>query len=187
MTPVVRCKYFTDSSLKDLFENVGIVASTTETWFFTINFRVLLNHIFIVTKWPWFCICLFIFCLHYAHTHWAYNSFVMVMWWYCRDQGKYKEAASLLNDALAIREKTLGPDNPAVCILVILLLLLLPLSCSSRICAGNIPVIYLYYTPAIPVIYLISIIQERNLSRCALLFDGSDMSVYEMSIIWWAP
>ena len=32
----------------------------------------------------------------------------------CRDQGKYKEAASLLNDALAIREKTLGPDNPAV-------------------------------------------------------------------------
>ena len=32
----------------------------------------------------------------------------------CRDQGKYKEAASLLNDALEIREKTLGPDNPAV-------------------------------------------------------------------------
>jgi kinesin light chain len=31
-----------------------------------------------------------------------------------RDQGKYKEAATLLNDALAIREKTLGPDNPAV-------------------------------------------------------------------------
>ena len=33
----------------------------------------------------------------------------------CRDQSKYKEAANLLNDALAIREKTLGPDHPAVC------------------------------------------------------------------------
>lgn len=33
-----------------------------------------------------------------------------------RDQGKYKEAACLLNDALAIREKTLGPDDPAVSI-----------------------------------------------------------------------
>jgi len=32
----------------------------------------------------------------------------------CRDQGKYKEAASLLNDALCIREKTLGADHPAV-------------------------------------------------------------------------
>jgi len=31
-----------------------------------------------------------------------------------RDQGKYKEAASLLNDALCIREKTLGADHPAV-------------------------------------------------------------------------
>jgi kinesin light chain len=31
-----------------------------------------------------------------------------------RDQGKYKEAATLLNDALDIREKTLGADNPAV-------------------------------------------------------------------------
>ena len=31
-----------------------------------------------------------------------------------RDQSKYKEAANLLNDALAIREKTLGPDHPAV-------------------------------------------------------------------------
>ena len=30
------------------------------------------------------------------------------------DQGKYKEAAILLNDALAIRENTLGRDNPAV-------------------------------------------------------------------------
>ena len=33
---------------------------------------------------------------------------------HCRDQGKYKEAANLLNDALSIREKTLGPDHPAV-------------------------------------------------------------------------
>lgn len=31
-----------------------------------------------------------------------------------RDQGKYKEAAALLNDALGIRENTLGPDHPAV-------------------------------------------------------------------------
>jgi kinesin light chain len=31
-----------------------------------------------------------------------------------RDQSKFKEAAALLNDALAIREKTLGPDHPAV-------------------------------------------------------------------------
>lgn len=33
-----------------------------------------------------------------------------------RDQNKYKDAANLLNDALAIREKTLGKDHPAVCI-----------------------------------------------------------------------
>jgi len=33
---------------------------------------------------------------------------------YFRDQGKYKEAANLLNDALGIREKTLGYDHPAV-------------------------------------------------------------------------
>ena len=32
----------------------------------------------------------------------------------CRDQNKYKEAANLLNDALAIREKTLGENHPAV-------------------------------------------------------------------------
>lgn len=32
----------------------------------------------------------------------------------CRDQNKYKEAAHLLNDALSIREKTLGKDHPAV-------------------------------------------------------------------------
>lgn len=31
-----------------------------------------------------------------------------------RDQYKYREAASLLNDALAIREKTLGSNHPAV-------------------------------------------------------------------------
>ena len=29
-------------------------------------------------------------------------------------QNKYKEAANLLNDALAIREKTLGENHPAV-------------------------------------------------------------------------
>lgn len=33
---------------------------------------------------------------------------------FARDQNKYKEAAHLLNDALAIREKTLGKDHPAV-------------------------------------------------------------------------
>lgn len=33
---------------------------------------------------------------------------------FSRDQNKYKEAAHLLNDALAIREKTLGKDHPAV-------------------------------------------------------------------------
>ena len=32
-----------------------------------------------------------------------------------RDQGKYKEAAGLLSEALAIRECTLGMDHPAVC------------------------------------------------------------------------
>ena len=31
-----------------------------------------------------------------------------------RDQNKYKEAALLLNDALSIRESTLGRDHPAV-------------------------------------------------------------------------
>ena len=31
-----------------------------------------------------------------------------------RDQGKFKEAGNLLNDALKIREKTLGRDHPAV-------------------------------------------------------------------------
>ena len=46
-----------------------------------------------------------------------------------RDQGKYKEAANLLNDALGIREKTLGPDHPAVSSK------LCPLSCKSDISA----------------------------------------------------
>lgn len=46
---------------------------------------------------------------------------------HCRDQNKYKEAAHLLNDALSIREKTLGKDHPAVS--VSLLFQLLPLSC----------------------------------------------------------
>ena len=31
-----------------------------------------------------------------------------------RDQSKFKEATTLLKDALAIREKTLGPDHLAV-------------------------------------------------------------------------
>lgn len=31
-----------------------------------------------------------------------------------RDQNKYKEAANLLNDALTIREKTLGENHAAV-------------------------------------------------------------------------
>lgn len=31
-----------------------------------------------------------------------------------RDQSKYKEAIALLNDALSIREKTLGFEHPAV-------------------------------------------------------------------------
>lgn len=39
----------------------------------------------------------------------AITSFVTL-----RDQNKYKEAAHLLNDALSIREKTLGKDHPAV-------------------------------------------------------------------------
>ena len=34
-----------------------------------------------------------------------------------RDQNKYKEAANLLNDALSIREKTLGENHPAVSII----------------------------------------------------------------------
>jgi hypothetical protein len=41
-------------------------------------------------------------------------SYSILIWHYFRDQGKYKEAANLLNDALGIREKTLGPDHPAV-------------------------------------------------------------------------
>ncbi len=37
----------------------------------------------------------------------SFNSFF-------RDQNKYKEAANLLNEALQIREKTLGEGHPAV-------------------------------------------------------------------------
>jgi len=37
-----------------------------------------------------------------------------------RDQGKYKEAGNLLNDALKIREKTLGRDHPAVSVVPLL-------------------------------------------------------------------
>jgi len=32
----------------------------------------------------------------------------------CSDQGKYKEAAGLLTEALSIREHTLGNEHPAV-------------------------------------------------------------------------
>lgn len=39
--------------------------------------------------------------------------------YFCRDQGKYKEAGNLLHDALKIREKTLGYDHPAVSALLI--------------------------------------------------------------------
>lgn len=42
-------------------------------------------------------------------------SFVVIL----RDQNKYKEAAHLLNDALSIREKTLGKDHPAVSYILI--------------------------------------------------------------------
>jgi kinesin light chain len=40
---------------------------------------------------------------------------------YFRDQNKYKEAANLLNDALSIREKTLGENHPAVSFYLIML------------------------------------------------------------------
>lgn len=43
-----------------------------------------------------------------------------------RDQNKYKEAAHLLNDALSIREKTLGKDHPAVSVSLLPWSLLLP-------------------------------------------------------------
>lgn len=42
------------------------------------------------------------------------NKSAVVLFLSCRDQNKYKEAAYLLNDALAIRENTLGKDHPAV-------------------------------------------------------------------------
>lgn len=50
-----------------------------------------------------------------VHTHPCTNLFCnQSLCARCRDQGKYKEAANLLNDALGIREKTLGADHPAV-------------------------------------------------------------------------
>jgi hypothetical protein len=49
------------------------------------------------------------------------SSFLRTLNWslffFYRDQNKYKEAANLLNDALAIREKTLGENHPAVSLL----------------------------------------------------------------------
>lgn len=45
---------------------------------------------------------------------------------HCRDQNKYKEAAHLLNDALSIREKTLGKDHPAVSVFILIQSILLP-------------------------------------------------------------
>lgn len=47
---------------------------------------------------------------------WEMFSLIMLSYLFhlCRDQNKYKEAAHLLNDALSIREKTLGKDHPAV-------------------------------------------------------------------------
>lgn len=39
-----------------------------------------------------------------------------------RDQNKYKDAANLLNDALAIREKTLGENHPAVILQIYLII-----------------------------------------------------------------
>lgn len=39
---------------------------------------------------------------------------ILIVMLFLRDQNKYKDAANLLNDALAIREKTLGENHPAV-------------------------------------------------------------------------
>lgn len=49
---------------------------------------------------------------HYIFLH--QKSDVLFFFFLFRDQNKYKEAANLLNDALEIREKTLGMDHPAV-------------------------------------------------------------------------
>jgi hypothetical protein len=53
------------------------------------------------------------FCITFLH-----STFLRTLNWILvfiyRDQNKYKEAANLLNDALAIREKTLGENHPAV-------------------------------------------------------------------------
>ena len=44
---------------------------------------------------------------------------IILLYYPCfRDQNKYKEAGNLLHDALTIREKTLGEDHPAVCVLL---------------------------------------------------------------------
>lgn len=62
----------------------------------------------------WLCgLQLFVFPLN-GNTQNVYQFYFKFMKFVCRDQGKYKEAANLLNDALGIREKTLGPDHPAV-------------------------------------------------------------------------
>jgi hypothetical protein len=58
-------------------------------------------------------------CTHFVLYHlYASNFFLRTLNWsllfFYRDQNKYKEAANLLNDALAIREKTLGENHPAV-------------------------------------------------------------------------
>lgn len=45
---------------------------------------------------------------------WETLSLTLTSLHFSRDQNKYKEAAHLLNDALSIREKTLGKDHPAV-------------------------------------------------------------------------
>ena len=48
------------------------------------------------------CVCLFMI------------DFFRIFFSVYRDQNKYREAANLLNDALSIREKTLGGNHPAV-------------------------------------------------------------------------
>jgi len=77
-----------------------------------------------------FQICLFwkfliIFAIRKFYNSWKTNSLLLhletwlikrtlLYFFSFRDQNKYKEAAHLLNDALSIREKTLGNDHPAV-------------------------------------------------------------------------
>jgi hypothetical protein len=56
--------------------------------------------------------------IHFVVYYLSASSFLRILNWsllfFHRDQNKYKEAANLLNDALAIREKTLGENHPAV-------------------------------------------------------------------------